>query len=54
VPILDVRTIERLAELICDLGGLNERSVRRLQRFLEGVGWDAPYNGSAGASAVAQ
>lgn len=48
MPVLDVRTIERLAELICDLGGLNERSVRRLQRFLEGAGWDAPYNGPQG------
>jgi hypothetical protein len=48
VPVLDVRTIERLAELICDIGGLNERSVRRLQRFLEGAGWDAPYNGPQG------
>ncbi len=48
MPVLDVRTIERLAELICDIGGLNERSVRRLQRFLEGAGWDAPYNGPQG------
>ena len=44
MPVLDVRTIERLAELICDLGGLHERSVRRLRRFLEGAGWDAPYD----------
>jgi hypothetical protein len=48
VPVLDVRTIERLAQLICDLDGLNERSVRQLQRFLEGAGWDAPYLGRQG------
>ncbi len=48
MSILDVRTIERLADLICDLGGLNERSVRQLQRFLEGAGWDAPYTGPKG------
>lgn len=48
MPVLDVRTVERVAELVCDIGGLNERSVRRLQRFLEGVGWDAPYEGPQG------
>lgn len=48
VPVLDVRTIERLAEIICDIGGPNERSVRRLQRLLEGAGWEAPYRGSQG------
>ncbi len=48
MPVLDVRTIERLAQLICDLDGLNERSVRQLQRFLEGAGWDAPYLGRQG------
>ena len=48
VPVLDVRTIERLAELICDLDGPHARSVRQLQRFLEGAGWDAPYQGSQG------
>lgn len=48
MPILDVRTIERLADLICDLDGPNARSVRQLQRFLEGAGWDAPYQGRQG------
>jgi len=48
VPVLDVRTIDRLAELICDLGGPRQRSVRQLQRFLEGAGWDAPYAGERG------
>jgi hypothetical protein len=42
MPVLDVRTIERLADLICDcdLNGPNARSVRQPQRFLEGAGWD--------------
>ncbi|HJT04948.1 MAG TPA: hypothetical protein VJ757_15170 [Pseudonocardiaceae bacterium] len=48
MPVLDVRTIERLAELICDLDGPNARSVRQLQRFLEGAGWKAPYQGPQG------
>jgi hypothetical protein len=43
--VLDARTIDRLAELICDLGGPHQRSVRDLQRFLDGAGWDAPYPG---------
>ena len=48
MPVLDVRTIDRLAEFICDLGGPRQRSVRQLQRFLEGAGWAAPYTGDGG------
>lgn len=48
MPVLDPRTIDRLAELICDLGGPHQRSVRQLERFLEGAGWEAPYPGYGG------
>lgn len=48
MPVLDIRTIARLAELICDLDGPNARSVRQLQRFLEAAGWDARYQGPQG------
>jgi hypothetical protein len=47
VPVLDLRTIERLAEIICDQGGPHARSVRALTRFLEGAGWDVAYGGGA-------
>src|SRR5437764_1324957 len=47
MPVLDLRTIERLAELICDHGGPHARSVRALTRFLEGAGWDVAYDGGA-------
>lgn len=48
MPVLDLRTIERLADVICDLDGPNARSVRQLQRFLRGAGWDAPYEARQG------
>jgi hypothetical protein len=48
MPVLDVRTVDRLAELICDMGGPHQRSVRQLQRFLEGADWEAPYHGQRG------
>jgi hypothetical protein len=47
VAVLDLRTIERLAEIICDQGGPYARSVRALTRFLEGAGWDVAYEGGA-------
>jgi hypothetical protein len=47
VPVLDLRTIERLAEMICDQDGPHARSVRALTRFLEGAGWDVAYEGGA-------
>lgn len=47
MPVLDLRTTERLAELICDHGGPHARSVRALTRFLEGAGWDVAYDGGA-------
>jgi hypothetical protein len=48
VPVLDLRTIDRLAELICDMGGPHQRSVRQIQRFLDGAGWKEPYPGYGG------
>lgn len=47
MPVLDLRTIDRLAELVCDLGGPYQRSVRQLTRLLEAAGWDVEYDGSA-------
>jgi hypothetical protein len=48
MPVLDPRTIDRLAELICDLGGPYQRSSRQLRRLLDGAGWnDVEYDGSA-------
>jgi hypothetical protein len=48
VPVLDPRTIDRLAELICSLGGPYQRSSRQLRQLLEGAGWDdVEYDGSA-------
>lgn len=47
MPVLDLRTIERLAEIICDQGGPYARSVRALTRFLGGAGWDVAYEGGA-------
>lgn len=47
MAVLDDRTIERLAELICDIGGAYERSTRDLLRFVKAAGWDASYEGGA-------
>lgn len=48
MPVLDPRTVDRVAELICDLGGPYQRSSRQLRRLLEGAGWnDVEYDGSA-------
>ncbi|MGI5132966.1 hypothetical protein ACQEVB_39630 [Pseudonocardia sp. CA-107938] len=47
MPVLDERTIERLAALICDDGGPYERRARQLSQFLKAVGWDTPYDGGA-------
>lgn len=47
MPVLDLRTIDRLAELVCDLGGPYQRSGRQLARLLEAAGWDVEYDGSA-------
>ena len=46
---LDERTIERLAEVICDLGGPFERRGHQLQRLLEHSGWgtSVEYDGTA-------
>ncbi|OLT16553.1 hypothetical protein BJF78_13765 [Pseudonocardia sp. CNS-139] len=44
---LDLRTIDRLATLICSHGERFERSVRELRRFLEGAGWTVDYPGGA-------
>jgi hypothetical protein len=41
--VLDLRTIARLADFICDRGGAYERSVRRLLQLLEGAGWQVEY-----------
>jgi hypothetical protein len=46
-PVLDPRTIERLAEMVCDHGGPHERSTRALTRFLAGAGWDVEHPGGA-------
>lgn len=47
MPVLDPRTIERLAELVCDYGGPHERSTRALTRFLANAGWDVEHPGGA-------
>lgn len=47
MPVLDPRTIERLAEMVCDHGGPHERSTRTLTRFLEAAGWDVEHPGGA-------
>jgi hypothetical protein len=44
---LDPRTVERLAELICDHGGAYERRVRSPVRLLEGAGWHVEYTDGA-------
>ncbi len=46
MPVLDPRTIDRFAELVCDLGGPYQRSGRQLTRLLEAAGWDVEYDGS--------
>lgn len=46
MPVLDPRTIERVAELICDLGGPYQRSTRQLRSFLAAAGWHVEYDGS--------
>ena len=45
---LDVRTVERLTDVICDLGGPYERRGGDLQRLLEAAGWPeaVEYDGS--------
>lgn len=46
--VLDHRTVERLAHLVCDPGGPYERRVRDLQDLLATAGWrDVPYDGGA-------
>lgn len=47
MPVLDLRTVDRLAELICDIGGAYERRARDLVRFLGAAGWDVEYEGGA-------
>lgn len=47
MPVLDLRTVDRLAELVCDLGGPYQRSGRQLARLLEAAGWHVEYDGSA-------
>lgn len=43
--VLDPRTIDEIAELVCGYGQNHERSVRTLLRFFEGVGWAVDYPG---------
>lgn len=45
MPVLDPRTVDRLAELICDRDGPHERSVRQLSQFLSNAGWTVDYAG---------
>lgn len=44
---LDDRTVDRLARLICDVGGAYERRPRDLLRFVKAAGWDVTYEGGA-------
>ncbi|WP_026421870.1 hypothetical protein [Actinokineospora inagensis] len=45
---LDHKTVERVARLVCDLGGPNERRGYELEQLLRGAGWqDSPdYDGT--------
>lgn len=45
---LDTKTIERVAQLVCDLGGANERHGWELETLLRSAGWTDPpdYDGS--------
>jgi hypothetical protein len=47
VAVLDPRTIPRLAELICDIGGPYERRTRELIQLVQAAGWDVAYEGGA-------
>lgn len=47
MPVLDERTVDRLARLICDVGGAYERRPRDLLRFVKASGWDVTYEGGA-------
>jgi hypothetical protein len=47
LPVLDERTVDRLARLVCDVGGAYERRPRDLVRFVKAAGWDVIYEGGA-------
>jgi len=52
--VLDPRTIDRLAELICNYGGPYERRVRDLLKLFEGAGWTVEYTDGARVQWIAE
>ena len=42
MPAMDERTVERLVEVICDLGGPYERRGYELEAFVRRAGWVEP------------
>lgn len=47
MTVLDNRTVDRLARLICDVGGAYERRPRELVKFVKAAGWEVTYEGGA-------
>lgn len=47
MAVLDPRTVPRVAELICDIGGPFERRTRELVQLVQAAGWDVAYEGGA-------